>query len=240
MGYPTVDIFHNPRLERILRGIKRFYGQSSREKRLAITGNILIALLRQLPNHTTDADQANLYAAFCTAFSGFLRVGKFTYTARDLETFDFSRWHITDASLNFHNGVSLTLPSSKTDPFRIGVTIHMPVTNDEACPKTALLNLSRFNHPGPRRPLFQRSNRHSFTRDYAIDSLRSLLTAARIPGHFSGHWFRRRELPQRRGPASPSSRSDCSGDGNPMPSGPTWTPTHRISLAWPAITSNRS
>ncbi|CCX32755.1 Similar to PREDICTED: hypothetical protein LOC100635540 [Amphimedon queenslandica]; acc. no. XP_003390264 [Pyronema omphalodes CBS 100304] len=41
-----------------------------------------------------------------------------------------------------------------------------------------------------RRPLFQRSNGRPFTRNYVIDSLRSL-TAAQIPGHFSGHSFRR-------------------------------------------------
>jgi hypothetical protein len=73
-------------------------------------------------------------------------------TARDLTTFNFQKWHITNASrnLNLDTGVSLTLPASKTDPFRTGVTIHMSTTNDEACPKAALLNLARLNQPGAR------------------------------------------------------------------------------------------
>lgn len=113
--------------------------------------------LTQLPNHTTDIEQANLYAAFCVAFAGFLRVGEFICTTRDLTTFDFQKWHITNASINLKLdiGVSLTLPASKTDPFRTGVTVRMPTTNDEACPKAALLNLACLNQPGPRPPCFK-------------------------------------------------------------------------------------
>jgi hypothetical protein len=71
MGHPLLDIFKNPCLDRTIPGIKRFYAQSSREKRLPIIHNLLLVLLHSLSKHTSDMDQANVYTAFCVAFTGF-------------------------------------------------------------------------------------------------------------------------------------------------------------------------
>jgi hypothetical protein len=193
MGHPVLDIFENPRLDRVLRGIKRFHAQSNREKRLPVTRNILLILLHYLPKYTTDMDQANLYDSFCIAFAGFLRVGKFTYTSRDACAFDFHRWHISNSSFNTNllDNIPLTLPASKTDTFRTGITVHLPITGDITCPLAALRSVVRFNDMSPHAPLFQRSLGRPFTREFVITSLSSTLTAAGIPGYFSGHSFRR-------------------------------------------------
>jgi hypothetical protein len=95
MGYPTDGMFQNPRLKRILRGIKRFHGDpSSRELRLPITKEVLTKALARLTEYQVNFEQANLYAAFCVAFSGFLHIGEFTYAANDM-TYDFANWHFT-------------------------------------------------------------------------------------------------------------------------------------------------
>jgi hypothetical protein len=60
----------------------------------------------------------------------------------------------------------------------------MPYTGDETCPVNVMRNLMRFNEPGPRHPLFHRSNNQPFTQEYVISSLQRLLMQANIPGHF--------------------------------------------------------
>jgi hypothetical protein len=125
------------------------------------------------------------------AFSGFLRVGEFTYSAAELAASDFSQWQITVGSVVFRDSITLTLPASKTEPFCTEVTLYLPIMNDIACPQAALCNMlpllpSPFSHSS----LFQRSENHPFSREYVINSLRALLSTCRIPGHFSGHSFR--------------------------------------------------
>jgi hypothetical protein len=151
-------------------------------------------MLRHLQNYTTNFDQVNLYAAFCVAFSAFLRPGEFTYMAKQLMTLDFTRWHIPWGSFNVDNAMTLTLPSSRTDPFHQGIHIHLPVTNDEVFPQAALLNLKRL-HPGGNpsysAPVFQCSHGGPFTREYFVDNVRHLLAKIGITRHASGHSFRR-------------------------------------------------
>ena len=104
-----------------------------------------------------------MYAAFCLAFAGFLRAGEFTYTAHDLSEVDFHKWFLTRRSVRFHDGyIKLTLPASKTDPFRQGVTITVTATGDEAYTVTALRRLFRDWPALLSAPLFQIGG--SFTR----------------------------------------------------------------------------
>ena len=60
-----------------------------------------------------------MYTAFCLAFVGFLRVGEFIYTAHNLKEVEFPKWFLTRRSVRFYDDyIELTLPASKTDPFR--------------------------------------------------------------------------------------------------------------------------
>ena len=131
-----------------------------------------------------------MYTAFCLAFAGFLRAGEFTYTAHDLKDVEFHKWFLTRRSVRFHDDyIELTLPASKTDPFRQGVTLTIAATGVDACAVTALQRLFH-DWPAPlSTPLFQIGG--SFTRQRLTETLRETLIAVGIDGHYTGHSFRR-------------------------------------------------
>ena len=130
MGFDT-EVFRNPQLARVVRGIKRLLPDTDRRERTPVTREILIQLLNSL-EPTTPKGQL-LLAAFSLAFVAFLRGGEFTYEAVNLHNPDFSSWKITRASIWFDpvgRYMLLLLPASKTDPFRLGITItiaHSPL-----------------------------------------------------------------------------------------------------------------
>jgi hypothetical protein len=81
--------------------------------------NLLICLLSLL-NKNNPRD-ANLYGAFCLAHAGFLRAGEFTWSENDLVHghTKFAQRNLTRSSIQFEEDhLLLTLPNSKTDPFR--------------------------------------------------------------------------------------------------------------------------
>jgi hypothetical protein len=152
-----------------------------------ITKTILSQLVAQL-NDTYD--DINLYAAFCTAFAAFLRLGEFTWDSWSAESHltSISRGSIT---FTIDGNVLLHLPVSKTDPYRQGTTIPLAASHDSTCPITALLRLfNRYNRP-PSAPLFARSF-GPFNHSWVLERLHSALLLAGInPTGFSGHSFRR-------------------------------------------------
>jgi hypothetical protein len=198
MGLPTDGIFDHPRLQRIIQGSRRFHGEAGTRERLPITRDVLLKILQCLPRWRTDTIQANLYAAFCLAFAGFLRVGEFTWSEYT-DPLEFARWHLTWRSVNIQaDRLLLTLPSSKTDPFRHGVILTISPSFDRACPLAAIRNLRGLMHRNhfeegqyPIQPLFSRPNNQPFSRDYVVRSLCLCLTYCGIVGHYSGHSFRR-------------------------------------------------
>jgi hypothetical protein len=104
---------------------------------LPITRDLLLRILARLDTSTQEG--ATYHAAFCTAFAGFLRVGELTWTSAEwlLGAADLSTWHVTRRSVQFLDDDSrlyLTLPASKTDPFRMGITITIAAASDAACP----------------------------------------------------------------------------------------------------------
>jgi hypothetical protein len=197
MGLPTDGIFDHPRLQRIIHGARRFHGETGTRERLPITRDVLLKVLQCLPRWRTDLLQANLYAAFCLAFAGFLRVSEFTWTEYTPNNqLEFARWHLTWRSVDIQTDrLLLTIPASKTDPFRQGVTLTISPASDPACPLAALRNLLNLRIAGGQfdslQPLFVRPNNQPFSRDYVVRCLRLCLTYRGITGHYSGHSFRR-------------------------------------------------
>ena len=132
-----------------------------------------------------------LHASFCLAFVAFLQCGEFTYTTQERKTDDFDAWHLTRRSITFQEDcITLSLPSSKTDPFRRGVTLTIAEVQDSACAVASLRHLCKYFPEPLSAPLFTTSS-GSFTRDYVTSKLRTGLAQLGYTGNYLGHSFRR-------------------------------------------------
>lgn len=187
-GFEDLEVFDHPMLKRIITGIKRKNGEADKRERLPITKNILLRLIQNLD--MTDQSQATLHAAYCLAFAAFLRAGEFTYTQREAQDPSFGSWHLTRGSIRLEaDKLYLSLPASKTDPFRRGITLTIASSEDEACAVRSVRNLiTRFPAPSTA-PLFFKPT--GFTREYLTAAMRSGLRNAGLTGSYSGHSFRR-------------------------------------------------
>ena len=107
-----------PRLELVVRGLKREQAGQPSKPRLPITP----AILRQIHTNFKDShdwDTIMLWAVMCLCFFGFLRSGE--VVAPDDSNFDptqhLSFTDITADSLSNPRSLSVNIKQSKTDPF---------------------------------------------------------------------------------------------------------------------------
>lgn len=188
--------FLDPRLERTIQGIKRDHNEPSHRERTPLTQPHLLRLLQLL--HTLIYDTLVLRAAFTLAFSGFLRVGEFTYREADRQLgATFGKWYITKRSLKVSDNAThmeLTLPASKTDPFRKGITLMIASTQDpgflvQAMPQLLLTDAHRPHSA----PLFciGANDQRAFTREYVVTQLQQIAQMAGLgQSTWNGHCFR--------------------------------------------------
>jgi len=191
--------FLDSRLERILQGIKRDHKEEHRRERTPLTRPALLHILS--PLHNESYDDVVSRAAFTLAFAAFLRVGEFTYTEADIATgTQFRTWFLTKSSVQLreHEGeqyLELTLPASKTDPFRRGIRLTVAASQDTGCPFQAMQQLLRIDTHHPRHaPLFcvGRHKQLPFTREHVVRTLRELAIRTGMGhGAWNGHSFRR-------------------------------------------------
>ena len=87
------DTLHSPSLQRIIAGIRRLRGEAGTQERRPIMKHLRLQMLPHF-NPRTKAG-STIYAAFCLVFAAFVRVGEFTYTARDLEDPNFAEYFLT-------------------------------------------------------------------------------------------------------------------------------------------------
>lgn len=87
----------------------------------------------------------------------------------------------------------LLLPTSKTDPFRVGVTITIARNSqDPFCPvKLMARYLLRTAAASAHSPLFLREDGPPFTRLFLIQEVQQLALRVGIEGNFTGHFLRR-------------------------------------------------
>jgi integrase len=203
LGLGTDHFEDNPRLDHLLRGVKRSRAEPKEKPRLPITRPLLLDILALLDRN--QPDNMALYGAFCLAYAGFLRIGEFTRAETSMAhgSAEFARWHITRRSVQIvgeNEHMLLTLPSSKTDYCREGVTITIAAAADAACPVTAMITLFTlcpvYGHNASlfaRWPDNQNWGAHgAFTREFVTRNLRRLLTLAGVNAdNYSGHSFRK-------------------------------------------------
>lgn len=182
-GDPRVESM--PLLELALRGARKEQSGLPKRTRLPITPVIW----------NTDSgnwEKIMLWAACCVGFFGFLRSGELT--APEQEQFDQSQ-HLTFADLSIDNGsnpriFSVRIKQSKTDPFKIGVTIYLGRTDSTLCPVAALLSYLVLRGKGDG-PLLRFQNGQPLTRTKLVSENRAALREAGLtPGNFCGHSFR--------------------------------------------------
>ena len=184
-----------PVVQRLIRGIKRYHGERDRNPKLPITLDILQRLCAAMPGDTSLKD-ASFLAAMKSAFAGFLRCGEFTVMRA--ESFSPAT-NLTRGAVAFlptidaPTHVVLSLPSSKTDPFRKGVSVILAAApGAPTCAVTALRHLFSMHPKPPGAPLFQAADGSAFTRERFLSRLKVLLVTAGLDvSKFSGHSFRR-------------------------------------------------
>lgn len=182
-----------PRLEYVLKGLKRNGPPAATERRLPITPDILVRLHGFWNNSKDDPNTAMLWAACCLGFFGFLRSGEFTVVSD--RAFDpASSLTPTDVAVDSRDNptvVSVYIKQSKNDPFRAGVHVYLGRTNRLLCPVAAILSYLAMRAPPANGPLFVFSDGRYLTRQRLVQHLRSALQHCGInPAHYSGHSFR--------------------------------------------------
>lgn len=90
--------------------------------------------------------------------------------------------------------IQLTLPASKTDPFRKGITCTMAASSDIGYPVQAMKRLQTTDyHRSPASPLFcvGRHQQQAFTCEHVVKCLQDLaITAGLEHGAWNGYSFR--------------------------------------------------
>jgi len=182
-----------PRLEQVLRGIKKEQAVTRQVRiRLPITTEIMHQIYGVLSRSPNEYQSIMLWAACCTAFFGFLRVGEMTVPNQ--ESFDDSaHLSLRDISVDSRSNpttIWLTIKQSKTDPFRAGVKLCLTRTESIVCPVKALLPYLavRGSSPGP---LFTFSDHTYLTRPRFKTVLSATLKQAGLDdSKYNTHSFR--------------------------------------------------
>jgi hypothetical protein len=204
MGYPNL-LDHKPLVNRCYKGIKKTIGVKSKLLRRPIT----TAILAQMKTKLNSSFACTMfYAAATLATYALLRMGEFTVTTGKAQPNAFKLLTLAQLALKTDQGqlvslsspslwssvthMSLTLRTSKTDPFRQSVTIHI----GHVIPVQAMLSYLRV-HPclhTSSSPLFVQSetNHAPLTRDIMIHVTRLLLHMLGYnESEFHGHSFRK-------------------------------------------------
>jgi len=187
--------FSDPDLERTIQGNKHDLQEHEWRIRSPRTRPHLLLILCHLS--TTTYNNAAIMAPFTLAFAGFPRVGEFTHKEADRQPGPtFSKWFHTNRCVRIRARgayMELTLPSSKTDPFRKGVMLTIAASLDIPCPVHAMKQfLPHDTYRPPYTPLFCIGipGEQPFTREYVVHSLQRLaITAGLGDRAWNGHSF---------------------------------------------------
>ena len=190
-GMDNPEIHNMPRVEYVLKGVKKATPVSARRRR-PVTPTILMALKREWQQRGKARDAKMLWAAACLCFYGFLRSGEATCPTE--RSFDpDTHLGFSDVAVDCRTAptkLQVTIKASKTDPFRQGVTLHIGVAEGPLCPVAAILNymVARGSLEGP---LFVWQDGRFLTRVRFVEAIRSALEAAGYAAaDYVGHSFR--------------------------------------------------
>lgn len=191
LGLDTYGVV-SPRVERVIAGANRLHGLTVRRQPLPITLPILRKIVNVIRSNTLlfggEISALALVAALTLGFACFMRMGELTYSSFN-ERFDLGRASVAADEKGWPTHI--TIPSSKTDPFRMGVTTTIPRGPVDVCPARALRRYMTATFSRQGGPLFHLNGR-PFTRSAVIRYMSMALMEAGYPAkEFSGHSLRR-------------------------------------------------
>ena len=169
----SINFDHLQQLHMLMRGIKRVKGKSVRPKRNPITPELMKVLKSRLREASfIEQDKLMMWAAFTTAFFGFLRSSEFCSPTRF--TFHPESTLLAKDVLLSENIAILSIKVSKADPFRNGSQVRLAASSSSVCPFRALRKYLYFGH-NPSLPLFKFSDGTFLTRQIISSTMKSLL-----------------------------------------------------------------
>lgn len=182
------------RITALLNAVKRIQCQTTRPRH-PITSTILDRICSFLRcGYLSPYTDCLLETACVTAFFGFLRCGEFTINQRKFDpSVDVCLGDVTF----YETYVDLKLKSSKTDPFRQGISIPLFKINSSLCPYTALQNYliernKKFELKlSPSDPFFLMDTGRPLSRTYFILHIKHILGRLGFNASlYSGHSLR--------------------------------------------------
>ena len=170
-----------PRLELVLRGIKRSQAARCPAKpaRLPVTRATLLTIRASL--NLSAPDHCMFWAAACTAWFGFLRVSEFTCPASGFDP--ATHLSVQDLAVDDHqlpSAVLVRIKASKTDPFRKGVQLLLPRTGGPSTPSrvtspSAGMHPARSSASPPGYPCLVRTSLTGFARPWQPPAYRETI-----------------------------------------------------------------
>ncbi|CAC5376001.1 unnamed protein product [Mytilus coruscus] len=177
----------------IMRAVKRIQGEHNPKPRLPITFQVLGRICNSLRAGVFSTFTDCMLETACTvAFFGFLRCGEFTVSKHFDSTVNLS---VTDVEI-LDSYAILHLETSKTDPFRKGVSIQLHKSDHTFCPFSAIKKYIAIRKGREAAfcfsdPLFVKENGSALDRDFFIRSLRHVLDICGYNSSlYNGHSFR--------------------------------------------------
>ena len=188
----SLDIEKFQQLQYTLRGIKRYLGHGKRVRHPISISHLELFHKILSPHLALDIDNAMIWASFCLAFFGFMRISEFTCNG----SFS-SNIHLTVSDVVFQPSfdqpthMQVFLKSSKTDQFREGITLTIGKSGSVICAVDSMKQYLSRRKP-PTGPLFVYKNGQYLTKVSFTAELRRLLTSIGLtPNEFASHSFRR-------------------------------------------------
>ena len=192
MGDPRIGDM--PRLEQVLKGIKRQHAKKSppQRPRLPMTPEVLAKIKAIWGKDPSKFDHAMLWAACCLCYFAFLRSGEITVpseSAYDSST-HLNMGDVSVDSVVNPSVVKVQIKASKTDQFRRGVAVYVGRTDNDLCPVAAIL--AYIARRGTDSGFFFRfEDGRLLTKDRFVAAVRRALSKAGIDASaYSGHSFR--------------------------------------------------
>ncbi|XP_011404552.1 PREDICTED: uncharacterized protein LOC105313084 [Amphimedon queenslandica] len=192
-GFPSPLFAKMPRLERIIKGLRRIRGQQGKALQKRI---IVPAILRQMRAYWvgigSDYKCTMLWATVVTCFFGFMLAGELVVShAQDFEP----KKHLTFDSVAADSWaeptlIQVSLRTSKTDPYGRGINVVVGRTGDDLCPVQAMFNYLRMRGNGEG-ALFKHEDGSPFTKPQLVMEVRKALeSSGYCKAEYSGNSFR--------------------------------------------------